>query len=462
MKKFTVIYVALFFCAFVYMAKHGVVGLDEIMLLDPGINFTHGNYSSKLWVAAGTELHFMAYLPAITVFRLPFLYLLPNNILYHRLPFVLVFILCTWLIYKITKARFKNTNLPLLTVLLFINDKGLWDATLSGRSEILQVLLILLYFFFELKNQNIFSTIIKGFIVGCLLLTHPPAWIIAITLLFFLYKKKNVRLNILATISVIFPLFLFLFSIHFKIHELASQLFMDGSLLSSQHSLYYRLTHFYSRGLPYPYLYQPWVILLFFLSLYFSASPAIFKERLIKKIVLLFVVYLIFLIFTAENYYRYNVPLLTCMYLMFPYIIKHLKEKNRFVSKPYLTGLMIFFISIPFVFRLAQVVRNREYNETETLVNQFKNDPIINQSVSTLLVGEPVGYYLALNTPLTTFSTTYSIAKFSLEKYSKVYYLSCKALPPRDFRLIQEYHSTAIEDGTYKGLKWYEAIKPSF
>jgi hypothetical protein len=462
MRKITLVYFLLFIFGFLYMALHSIVGLDEVMLLDPCRNFLHGNYTSRLWYASGTENNFMAYLPATSYLRLFFLMFLPDSILFHRLPFIFVFFLSAWLIYKITKARFHDNYIILLTVLFFINDKGLWDAALSGRSEILQILFILLYFFLDLKSVSVFISIMKGLVIGCLFLTHPPAWIIVVVLLLSLYRKGIARNLVLSVVAFALPVFIFLLLINFNIRDLFSQLFMDGQLASATHGFFYRLTHFHSRFLPYPYLSQPWVIILFAGCLVYIFNLRIFKEKYVVKISIVFITYLAFLIFFTDNYYRYNPPLLVCMYLLLPFMMKLLLEKYNLKITKATAIIIVIVISLPFAARCIKTYRLRNMNDSGILVNQFA--PAMNtdaHSGRALVIGEPVGYYLALAMHETDYSTIYTTHKFNFKNYRSIYYLTYHDLSEPNYKLIKEFTPPEIEDGTYKGLKVYELVEDS-
>ncbi|MCX6188479.1 MAG: hypothetical protein NTW54_02530 [Bacteroidetes bacterium] len=461
MRKIIALYFILFLLAFVYTAQHALVGLDEVMLLDPCLNFMQGSYSSKLWYAQGAENHFMAYLPALSALRIPFLYLLPNTLFFHRLPLVLLGIICAWLVYKITVAKFKQSALTFLTILLFINDKGIWDATLSGRSEMIQVFLILLFFFFSTKNATVFYNILKGLTVGALFLTHPPAWSIAVLLSIILYRTNTIRGFYIALLAMVSPLLIFLITIHFDILALAKQLFLDGSLYSSKHTFLYRISHFYERFLPYPYLYQPWVVLLILACVYFLLNTKISKQPMVQQIGWVFLLYLTFLLLVSENLYRYNPPLLVVAYLLFPYVLQSLQDRFGFTIKRPIIMAVVCLISIPYAVRAVSILKKTKNNNTAILIDQFKHSSVFKETENSLIIGEPVGYYLAMNLPSTAYSTHYTILKFDSLYYKKVYFLTYQNLPSDRFSLVID-NPEKISGGTYNALKLYEVINPSF
>ncbi len=457
MRKYTLAYCLLFFAALTWTAKHCIPALDEVMLLDPCVNFLHGNYGSKLWYAAGTEEHFMAYLPASSVFRIPFLLIFPIGTFYYKLPFILLFAVCAWLLYKIIRSKFENETLAWLTVFLFINDKGLWDSTFSGRSELLQVCFILLFFYIEIKNHSVTTGILKGLIIGCLVLTHPPAWIIALILTFFLYRKSHVKVFIISIGFVLLPILIYLFTINFKISELFSQLFMEGTLARANETFLHRLIHSYERMLPYPYLFQPWVPLLFLACLFFILSFKVHKETFVRRIGIVFFAYSFFLVFFSDNYYRYNPPLLACMYLLLPFVIEYLRIRyslKQITNK--LLVLTIIIITMPFVARCYNIYLTRNSTNTEVLIQDFRETKLGNEQTK-LIVGEPIGYYMAASVEKAEYATIYTMHKFNLNNYDRVFFLTYDNLDEKKYQLQKEFQPGEIKSGTFKGLKIYES-----
>ncbi len=456
MRKLIPAYFIIFILGFIYLSFYALVSLDEVMLLDPCRNLLQGNYISKLWYAQGTENHFMAYLPANSFFRLIFLPFLPDTLFFHRLPFILAFGFASWLIYKITRFGGHDPIIGLLTVILFVNDKGLWDTTLSGRSEILEVLFILIYFY-PIKHEKIFlHSAVKGLAVAGLFLCHPPVWIIVLILMALLYRDKSRRSFLISSIAFLLPILLYLILIHFDIRELSSQLFNNGNLLRPTEDFLFRLQHFYSRFLPYPYIYQPWVILLLLASIGYIVNFRTYREKLVFQLGIVLIAYFLTLVFISGNYYRYNPPLLLCIYLLFPYIMKYFREKYNIKIKKGLAVIVVLIVTIPFAARVIKTFEHQNATNTSLLIQQFKSlvedKPVAQYS---LIIGEPIGYYFASACSGVDYSTPFSLNKFDLKDYQNIYLLSYdkKAMP--GYKLIDELMPGEIEDGTYRGLKLF-------
>jgi hypothetical protein len=454
MRKFLLFYCIVFTVAFLFLLGHSLTGMDEVMLLDPCRNFFAGQFASRLWYAPGTESHFMAYLPAVTSFRILFLSFLPDTLFFHRLPFFLVFIASAFLLFKIISTKVTNPWIPVLAVVLFLNDKGLWDTTISCRSEILQVLLILSYFYIETKTPRKIYGVVKGLVAGLLFLTHPPAWSIAMVFVaFFIVNDKKTRW--ISSLAFLAPILGYLFTIHFDLRGLAQQLFMDGALATAQNGLFYRLAHCYERFLPYPYRSQPWVILLLLLSVAFALRRIFVKDPLLRNLSITYVAYLLFLLLASGNYYRYNPPLLACMYLVIPFIVQHVLDRYRVkLTMVFATGCMAL-VSIPFILRVGRSISNRHVNDTGIVVKELQkilpgNDPEV------LIIGEPAGYYFTMNTRA-SYATRYTTAKFNTIA-TKTYYLGYEKESPPGYEFAADIIPGMPVDGTYRGLKLYRRI----
>lgn len=461
MRKYVITYFIVFALGLLYLAIHSIVTLDEVMLLDPCLNFLKGHYSSKLWYAPGSELFFMSYLPANFLFRISFLYIFPHHLFFYRLPYILLFIGSGILLYSIVQKKYQQALLSVITAIFFLNDKGLWDASLSGRTEIIQVFLIMSYFYMELKDSAILTPTIKGLIIGLLLLTHPPAWIIGAVFIWFAIDLKNFRNTILNWLPVIVIVLLFLVSIHFNIKEFVSQLFMEGSLSSPSHSFWYRLVHFHERFLPYPYLMEPWVLLILTLCIYFWLNIGIVKSNWEQKVGIVFFSYLIFLILTSENYSRYNPPLLVCAYLFLPFIIKFIQVSLKPSVPNYIYQIVILLVTIPFLLRVSRAYANKETNNSNIVVVQFLNSMHHQSNESILIIGEPVGYFVAQSAPGIDYTTPFTTHKFKDRTYDRQILLSYQVYSSDEYQLISKIDSLNNESGTYQGLKCYERINTS-
>lgn len=443
------------------MAMHSIVTLDEVMLLDPCLNYLEGHYSSKLWYAPGSELYFMSYLPANFLFRILFLYLLPHQLFFYRLPYILLLIGSGCLIYSIIQKKYQQTLLSLISAIFLLNDKGLWDASLSGRTEIIQVFLILSYFYLELKNSVVITAILKGFVIGLLLITHPPAWIIVAAFIWFSIDLKNLKSTVLTMIPVIITVLLFLVSIRFNTKEFIAQLFMEGSLASPSHTFWHRIIHFGDRFLPYPYLMQPWVIIIILAGTYFWVNTKFVKSKWEQRIGIVFFSYLFFLIFTSENYSRYNPPLLVCVYLFLPFVLKTVQEKLRRSIPIQIYSMIILLVTIPFVLRVSRAYSNKETNNTSIVVGQFLKAINHTSNESILIIGEPVGYFIAEAATGIDYTTPFTTYKFNDNTYQRQFLISYQVYPTNEYQLISIIDTLNNESGTYQGLKCYERINTS-
>ncbi len=461
MRKYVIFYFIIFAFGLLYLTLHSVATLDEVMLLDPCLNFIRGHYSSKIWYAPGSELVFMSYLPANFLFRILFLYIFPHQLFFFRLPYILLFIGSCILLHSIIQKKYHQPLLSILAAIFFINDKGLWDASLSGRTEIIQVFLILSYFYLELKNGGVIAPVIKGFIIGLLLLTHPPAWIVAAVFIWYAIDLKNPRRTMLTWFPAFVIILLFLKSIQFNLKEFAAQLFLEGSLSSPTHSFGYRLIHSWERFLPYPYLMQPWVLLIIMACVYFWLNIKIVKSNWEQRIGIVFFSYLIFLLLTSENYSRYNPPLLVCAYMFLPFIINFIQVKLKRSIPIYLYLIVIIIISIPFVLRVSRTYSNKESNDARPVVMQFLQAIHHQSNESILIIGEPIGYFVAKAAPDIDYTTPFTTHKFMDHEYDRLILLSYQEYTSNEYHLISKIEILNTESGTYQGLKCYERINTS-
>lgn len=461
MRKYIILYFIVFACGLLYLAIHSVVTLDEVMLLDPCLNFLSGHYNSKIWYAPGSELVFMSYLPANFLFRILFLYLFPHQLFFYRLPYILLFMGSGILLYSIVQKRYHQPLLSVITAIFFLNDKGLWDASLSGRTETIQVFLILSYFYLELKNSGVIIPILKGFVIGLLFLTHPPAWIVATVFMWYAIDLKQTRRMLLTLLPVVLIIILFILSIHFNIKEFAAQLFLEGSLSSPAHSFGYRFIHFGDRFLPYPYLMQPWVLLILVASAYFWLNISVVKSKWEQSVGIVFFSYLIFLLITSENYSRYNPPLLVCTYLFLPFIINYIQVRLKRGIPKYLYLIVILLVSIPFMLRVSRAYSNRDSNDAKQVVVQFLEAIHHQSNESILIIGEPIGYFVAKTEPGLDYTTPFTTHKFKDREYDRQILISYQEYTSNAYHLISKIEILNTESGTYQGLNCYERISTS-
>lgn len=105
--------------------------------------------------------------------------------------------------------------------------------------------------------------------------------------------------------------------------------------------------------------------------------------------------------------------------------------------------------------------KNHELNDSRLAITQLSR-AIANQSKEQLLIiGEPIGYFIASENTGADYTPLYTKHKFNNRIYDREILLSYQVYPETQYKLLSKVDSLNNESGTYQGLKCYERINTS-
>ena len=157
------------------------------------------------------------------------------NPLYHHIFQLVIFILCAYLVYYITKNLFENTLAGIVASIFFAIDwRGLENWYRLGTQEPSQLFFLLMYLFFYLKSReksrliNLFIAFV--FLVSAVLIKETTIAIIGVALFIIIYdfivreEKKLLRWDIVN--------FVFVLLVNFLIRFIALKFYIAGGYAS--------------------------------------------------------------------------------------------------------------------------------------------------------------------------------------------------------------------------------------
>lgn len=446
-----------------------VAWLDETFGLDPAINLVRaGSYTSKIWAHPGTEQVFLAYLPFIQLYNAAFLLILPAEIFWVRLPYILAFVVALIFLWKIFR---KQQGLSLLTAIvlmvLFMNDKGIYESLRSFRSEVLELMLMApaIYFFMQHKKP-----VLVAFLLSMVFLTHPSLWVFVGILMLYLFFRTDVKTKITTSIVFALPILAFLVYAGFDFAALKSQLIDHGGEHMAKGNLL--IDHFVTRYWPF-YKLQPWVLLLnLFITGY--CVYIIYKEKSIKNrpLEVAFLLTSAYWLFILAPLYRYNTPNILLMFVLLPQPLLLLKQRyyNGLSSKAKFRLIAVggvvllpfaILVEFPFLSRNAAAIVQREERNPDKAIEWL--DKHFDDRKKILLVENSIAHYYSLQHENVDFALVYSVYKYNFADYDEVYMVSVNELEGGD--LVNEYkpqqgtlfgRSLGSDIVTYHGLKIYK------
>lgn len=448
-----------------------VAWLDETFGLDPAINLVRaGSYTSKIWAHPGTEEVFLAYMPFIQLFNSFFLLFLPAEIFWVRLPYILAFAVALVYLWKIYRKQQGLSLLgTILLVVLFMNDKGIYESLRSFRSEVLELMLMApaLYFF----NQNK-KPVWVAFLLSMVFLTHPSLWVFVGILMLYIFFRGDVKAKISTSIVFAVPILAFLVYANFDLATLKSQLIDHGGEHMAKGNLF--VDHFVTRYWPF-YKLQPWVLLLnLFITGY--CIYIIYKEKSIKNrpLEVAFLLTSAYWLFILAPLYRYNTPNILLMFVLLPQPVLLLKQrfydgleakaKFRLIA---VGGILLFplvaLVEFPFLSRNTAAIVQREERDPEKAIAWL--DRHFDTRKKILLVENSIAHYYSLQHENVDFALVYSVYKYNFADYDEVYLVSVNGYDGKGVELIDEYkpeqgtlfgRSLGSDIVTYHGLKIYK------
>ncbi len=414
-----------------------VAWTDEVMNLDPAIQFhKFGHFFSKLWPNPGAENVFASYPPLIEIWHILWLKLANPTVFNIRLPFLLFHLSTLIILYFTLHKSLKNNYISLLFVLLFAFDKSVFELSRSVRVEVIIILLISLYYFFQTKSNNPY---LQGLISGLLLIAHLYTLPIVVAWLLKTYFKNTNQYIIKYGISMVLPTLLSLWFINFNVAEIISQLGLQATKHTPQSTRFFYILRdsFYGRFFPY-YNEQP-LMWLVYLGILFLSIQLLIKQRTnIKSALLngslLELLLLGITIFGAMSaQYRYLPAFLLIGIITFASEIKlNNKIFNVLLTIVVLNGFLSFTAR-----HLTAIYQRQERMSEPILAFLDKNIP---QYKKTLILGESIGEYYSATHKLCDYGLDYHPIHFKFTDYENVYFLSKDSTPYLNCKKIGQFN----------------------
>jgi len=403
-----------------------VAWTDEVMNLDPAIQFhKFGHFFSKLWPNPGAEKVFASYPPLIEVWHILWLKIANPTVFNIRLPFLIFHLITLSLLYFILFKSFKNNYIALLFVLLFAFDKSVFEMSRSVRVEVLILLLISLYYFFQTKSNNPY---LQGLLSGLLLIAHLYTMPIVLAKLIKTCCKNNLQHNIKLGIALILPTLFSLWLINFEVSEIISQLGLQATKHTPQSNGFSHILRdsFWGRFFPY-YKEQPFMWLVY-VGILFLPFQILIKQRtniktaLLKGTILELLLLGITIFGAMSAQYRYLPAFLLIGIITFATEIKlNNKIFNTFIAIVVLNGFLSFTA------RHVTAIYQRQERISEPILAFL--DTNIPQNKKTLILGESIGEYYAATHKLCDYGLDFHPIHFKYADYENVYFLSKESIP---------------------------------
>lgn len=425
------------FLAFINLTTLPVAWTDEVMNLDPAIQFNKfGHYFSKLWPNPGAENVFASYPPLIEIWHIFWLKIVNPSIFNIRLPFLIFHLITLTFLYFILFKSLKNNYISLLLILLFAFDKSVFELSRSVRVEVLILLLISLYYFFQTKSNNPY---LQGLIAGLLLIAHLYTLPIVLAWIFKTYFKNTFQYNIKYGIILILPTLLSLWLINFEVTEIISQLGLQATKHTTQSTGFFYILRdsFWGRFFPY-YKEQPFMWLVYLGILFLSYYLLIKQRTRIKSVLLngslLELLLLGITIFGAMSaQYRYLPAFLLIGIITYA---AELKQNNKFFNVVLIIIAVNGFLS--FTARHVTAIYQRKERISEPILAFL--DKNIPQNKKTLILGESIGEYFSATHKLCDYGLDFHPIHFQYSDYDNVYFLSKDSIPYSKCTKIGEYN----------------------
>ncbi|MBL7811958.1 MAG: hypothetical protein JNL57_07005 [Bacteroidetes bacterium] len=431
--------------------------LDETANLEPAIMWHRtGHLISKGWPNPGADKAFLSYPPAIHVLHYCNLAISPCTVFRIRLPFLLLHTGSILLLYFLLRKLGSATWLAATVSALFMFDKVVFEISKAARSETLEIFLLLLLLHLWFAGKRGF---ILGVLCGALVLTHLKEWPVAglIALAALYHNAPKIKLAFLAGI-VLLPLWYLQF-IHWDIHGLYQQWFLQSTEHAAHGSVLQRILDFlFTRFWP-VYKEQPWVIPLHMVLLFMSCAQLRHWKKTETLPAILFAVGSIAWMLVLGPHYRYWPP----MYLLGLLSAAPYLSQKVLRWKPWMWGITVPVaagLAFPFVTRHTLGLVQREARDPQAALAFIEN--FIPRGPKTLLIGAEIGQYYMADKPETEFSTLLYPDHFRFEDYQQVFLLTDKPVRwkalaiynPGEPAWIRHYPNLG-RAGTFQGMVLY-------
>lgn len=398
--------------------------LDEAACLEPAVLWQRtGHLVSKAWPTPGTEDIFLSYPPGIVFLHKVTLSVFPAEVFWVRLPFLILHCSALLLLYQTLKKTGLDIRWVMLLVLYFLFDKVVFEISRSGRSEVIEVFFLSLWFFiqYHLNNKNGYKFLLLGLCSGVLLLTHLKEWpVVAVLFIWVSMEQRSVKTMCMNLVGLLILPVLYMWFIDFRIGELYRQLFTHSMEHSAGTDILHNIYNYFI-GRFYPvYKEQPWFPLLHLFITWVSLRQLKTNWRRNLPAAVWIFAGLVWM-FMLGPYYRYFLP----MYVIGMFIAATLliEKKIAFPNLRKWYWLPIAFMMLwPFISRhLLAFVQRPERDPEKALVYLEKQVP---KRGKILLYGNEIGLYYAAKHANVDFTHVTSPDHFQFNEYDSIFYLT--------------------------------------
>jgi len=400
-----------------------VAWLDETMNLDPAVQWhLRGKFVSALWPNQGSERQFLCYLPLVEWLHMLNLGLVPWEMFWVRLPFVVLFLAAAVCFYLWTERCLrlpKSWSLLLLCLLLF--DKSIFEILRSVRSETLELALLAIWLFLCFRSPK--SSFIP-LLAGMLLMAHPKLWpAMGIGMLCqWMLQRSSMRFWLWPVITLV-PACCYFLWLDAPFADWWRQL--QGQAEMHQASGNRISAHFLTRYWPY-FKEQPWMPLLH-LCTWFPAY-SLWKKHgwgLQSMPAMMWAVQDLSWLLILAPHHRYLPPHHLLMYAVWGLWLATeqvpvCNRRQRLLLLP-LLPLLLF----PYASRMSLGLLQRDERNPESVLRWLDRELPAGQSGRTLVIGNSIGHYHILRHRDTGMHFALEIypQKFRFADFSRVYYL---------------------------------------
>lgn len=451
-----------------------VAWTDEVLNLDPAVQFVeNGAYTSKLWPNKGANIHFASYLPGIQWFQTVYLYFLPIEIFWVRLPFFLINLGSIILIYR---YLIKNTALnpfwiTLISAVIFL-DKSVFELMRSMRVEPVIIFGVSILLNLSKKRSLYF---LKALIIGYLSMCHVYVWPFLAFWFIYDWIRLNTAKKVLYILICLLPLFLFWSTTGYNASNILTQMGFHAqqhTVVQSDlphnpllNSLWYRFYPYYLEQALNPFIFLGLFLIILMLSLKHKAW-----KNLNYGIHLAWITGMIFLFGIMSPQYRY-LPVFWIVGIVLVVTSKRINLTHRIFR--YGIVFIVLNASFSFLGRHTAAILQSRARDAEA-VHDFLRKELKTQEPDTklLLLGESIGFYHAhrgRNAHNYDYGVDFYPQHFNWNNYDYIYLLSHEERPQdmliatyqsnKEALPIPKFMEKFAKGGTYDGMKVYQ-LKP--
>lgn len=398
--------------------------LDEAACLEPAVMWQRtGNLVSKAWPTPGTEDIFLSYPPGIVFLHRATLNIFPAEVFWVRLPFLLLHCSAIILLFQTLKKTGLDIRWAVLLVLYFLFDKVVFEISRSGRSEVIEIFFLALWFYihYHLDNKKAYKFILLGLCGGALLLTHLKEWpLVAVLFIWIGLQHGSMKTMFLHLTGLLLLPVLFLWFIDFRVEELYRQLFTHSMEHSAGTHIFKNIYNYFV-GRFYPvYKEQPWFPLLHLFITWVGIQQL--KSNLKQNLPAAAWMFAgLVWMFMLGPYYRYFLPI----YLIGLFVLAAWIKEREFAfpnfKKWYWLPIVLMMLWPFFSRHLLGFIQRPERNPEKALAFLEKQVPAKGKI---LLYGNEIGLYYTAKHGHVDFTHVTSPDHFQFNEYDSIFYLT--------------------------------------